>query len=414
MAKSFSAEEHFICMLFKVGSSFIYDRKAYTVVERDKPTCGAGEPKTDVFVLAQDDQRRAREFKISFKKSNANFLENKINPQRAEQLLGPNWADIISRAIYNMRNAFLSRPLIYKEGHGKTGAGSITLGWKFELLNVDSGQLSGRIPLTRDQIIDVYAGTNLSRDKRNAYVNGRCIPNSGVANFVIFEDHPIRTLQDAANALIPIEAFVDRHPNVYFACKALNYRTFEGKYDGNRPLAVYVNWTVTDGKLDAELCFNRPLTTGGDYAYVQLQRALRTLGVQTTDDLNAGNVADTRMVNGRIGSPTNVQRVIASTPPAIKPSAIHKPSPSVTSGCAKVSTNTKQKASTDVTAGTKTPAPSASPKVSKGTKVFNSKWGVGTVCAIYPDDVIEVQFANYRTKYYCSMAFAKGTLTLQG
>ena len=300
MAKNFSVEEHFICTLFKAGSSFVYDRKAYTVIECDKPTCGAGEPKTDVYVLAQDDQQRSREFKISFKKSNANFLENKTNPQRAEQLLGSCWADIISQAIYNMKTAFLSRPLIYKERHGNTRAGSITLGWKFELLNVDRGQLSGRITLTRAQIIDVYAGTNLSRDKRNAYVNGRCIPNSGVANFVVLEDRPIRTLQDAANALIPIEEFVDMHPNVFFACKALNYRSFEGKYDGNRPLAVYVNWSVTDGKLDAELCFNRPLTTGGDYAYAQLQRALSALGVQTTDDLNAGNVADIRMVYGRI------------------------------------------------------------------------------------------------------------------
>lgn len=412
MAKNFSAEEHFICTLFRVGSSFVYDRKAYTVIECDKPTCGAGEPKTDVYVLAQDDQRRAREFKISFKKSNANFLENKTNPQRAEQLLGPSWADIISQATYNMRNAFLSRPLIYKEGHGKTGAGSITLGWKFELLNVDSGQLSGRIPLTRDQIIDVYAGTNLSRDKRNAYVNGRCIPNSGVANFVIFEDHPIRTLQDAANALILIEEYVDRHPNVYFACKALNYRTFEGKYDGNRPLAVYVNWFVTDGMLDAELCFNSPLTTGGDYACAQLQRALRMLGVHTTDDLNAGNVADTRMVNGRIGSPVNNQRANAYTPPAIKTSV--PPSPSVTSGGARVSTNTTKKTSMSVTEGARTSAPSASPKISKGTKVVHSTWGIGTVCAIHPGDVIEVQFANYRTKYQCSMAFAKGTLKIQG
>ena len=292
MAKSFSSEEHFICTLFKVGRSFIYNQKSYTVVECDKPTCSAGEPKTDVYVLTRDNHQNAREFKISFKKSNANFLENKMNPQRAEQLLGPNWANIISQATYEMRNAFLSRPLIYKEGYRKTSAGSITLGWKFELLNVDSGQLSGRIPLRRDQIIDVYAGTNLSLDKRNAYINGRCVPNSGIANFIVFEDRPIRTLQDAANALIPIEDFVDMHPNVYFACKALNYRTFERKFDGNRPLAVYVNWTVTDGKLDAELCFDRPLTIGGNYAYAQLQCALRSLGVHTTNDLNAENVAD--------------------------------------------------------------------------------------------------------------------------
>ena len=409
MAKNFSAEEHHICTLFKPGHSFAYDKQSYTVIECGKPTCGAGEPKTDVYVLAADHQQKTREIKISFKKSNANFLENKTNPQRAEQLLGPSWAEIISQATTNMSAAFLSRPLIYKEGHRKTGAGSITLGWKFELLNVDSGQLSGRIPLTRDQIIDVYAGTNLSRDKRDAYVNGRCVPNSGVANFVIFEDRPIRTLQDAANALIPLEAFVDGHPNVYFACKALNYRTFEGKYDGNRPLAVYVNWTVTDGKLNAELRFDRPLTTGGDDASTQLQRSLRALGVQTTDDLHAGNIADPRIVHGRIGTPVGTQRTGTAAPPTAKTSAPPKISPPVPSGGQRTSANTTPKA----TAGVKTLAPSASPMVSKGTRVFHSTWGVGTVVTVHPGDLIEVRFANYRSKFQCSKAFAQGTLKLQ-
>lgn len=48
-----------------------------------------------------------------------------------------------------------------------------------------SGQLSERIDLTRQQVIDVYAGTNLSEDKRNAYVNDVIIEDSGVANFIL-------------------------------------------------------------------------------------------------------------------------------------------------------------------------------------------------------------------------------------
>lgn len=397
MAKSFSAEEQAIRMLFQVGNSFVYDGQKYTVTACDKPTCGAGEPKTDVYVLTRDDRQGTREFKISFKKRNANFLENKTNPQRAEQLLGSGWADIISQATYRMQNAFLSRPLIYKEGTGKTGAGSITLGWKFELLNVDSGQLSGQIPLTRDQIMDVYAGTNLSPDKRNAYVNGRCVPDSGVANFIIFEDQPIRTLQDAANALIPIEKYVDTHPNVYFACKALNYRTFEGKHDGNRPLAVYVHWSVTDGKLDAALCFDRPLTTGGNEVCEKLRAALRTLGVRTTDDLNADNIADVRIVNGSIGpsaAPHAVRRVVPPTAAPAHPAVSPKAMP-------KSSTPPASRAKTAV------------PEISKGTKVYNSKWGVGTVRQVGPGDMIEVEFANYRTSYMRSLAFAQGTLKLK-
>lgn len=83
-----------------------------------------------------------------------------------------------------LQNDFQKRPLIYK-GKGSTDKGAITLGWKFELLNVKSGQLSEKIDLTRQQVIDVYADTNLSEDKRNAYVNDVIIKDSGVANFII-------------------------------------------------------------------------------------------------------------------------------------------------------------------------------------------------------------------------------------
>ena len=164
------------------------------------------------------------------------------------------------------------------------------------MLNVDSGQLSGDMLLTRDQIIDVYSGTNLTGDKRDASVNGRTIQGSGVANFILFEEYRPRTIQEAADMLITVEDYVDENPNVYFACKALNYRSFVDKYDGNRPLAVYVDWRVERNMLVSELVYDTPLLQGGDYAYDRLNRALRTLGVNTTNDLNAHNVADARTI----------------------------------------------------------------------------------------------------------------------
>ncbi len=182
--------------------------------------------------------------------------------------------------------------LIYKEKLGRTDKGAITLGWKFELLNVESGQLSGNMQLSHDQIIDVYAGTNLKGDKRDATVNGEEIPFSGVANYILFENTPVNSTQEAIDSLIPIEDYVDLHPDVYFACKALNYRTFRQKYDGNRPLAVYVDWYANNGKLDYKIQFDTPLEQGGDYAYARLKAAMDILGVKTTDDLNDENVED--------------------------------------------------------------------------------------------------------------------------
>ena len=298
MPATFGAAERHICGLFSRGSHFVFGGIDYEVQIVGKPTCSRGEPKTDVYVLAAS-VRGQKEFKISFKKENANFLENKTNSERAELLFGPYWQDIICNATTALHREFESRPLIYKKTFRRTEAGAITLGWKFELLNVNSGQLSGDMLLTREQIVDVYAGTNLTGDKRNANVNGRIIPESGVANFILFEDYRPRTIQDAADMLITVDDYVDENPNVYFACKALNYRSFADKYDGNRPLAVYVDWRVERNMLVSELVYDTPLLQGGDFAYERLDRALRQLGVNTTDDLNIRNVADPRTIWNR-------------------------------------------------------------------------------------------------------------------
>lgn len=296
MAKLFGVSEHNTLNMFQVGTRFYYGRDEYTVIKSGKPTCRKGEPKTDIFIGARSDRHRIKEFKISFKKSNADFLENKTNAERAEQLFGEDWENIIATATNNLSREFASRMLIYKSGYGRTEAGAITLGWKFELLNVESGQLSGDMHLTRDQVIDVYSGTNLVGDKRNATVDGETIEDSGISNFILFEDRPVRNAQEAIDALITVEEYVDLNPRVYFACKALNYRTFARKYDGNRPLAVYVDWFARNGRLDYMLRYDTPLLQGGDAVYNHLHSAMRELNIETTDDLNHNNVADPRII----------------------------------------------------------------------------------------------------------------------
>lgn len=299
MAKEFGPAERHICGLFSPGSSFIYDHAKYTVTASGKPVCSKGEPKTDIYVLASS-ASVVKEFKISFKKGNADFLENKTNSERAELLFGPNWSEIICNATVSLQNEFENRSLIYKQKCGRADKGAITLGWKFELLRVRSDELSGSMLLNRDQVIDVYAGTNLPDSKKNAMVNGGEIPNSGVANYILFEDETKvpQTIQEAINCSIAVEDYVDMHPGIYFACKALNYRTFRGKYDGNCPLAVYVDWSVDHGRLTSNLVYDTPLAQGGDYAYAKLASALRQLGVKTTDDLNSQNVKDPGIIWG--------------------------------------------------------------------------------------------------------------------
>ena len=283
---SFGDGERNIQRLLAIGQSFVLSGVDYIIRKSGKPTCSKGEPKTDIYVLAESKDRALLvEIKISFKKENADFIENKTNSERAELLLGPNWKELIIEATRSVASSFENKKLIYKVKGGRTEEGSITLGWKYELLNKSGGELSGVVDLTRDQVIDVYAGTHLPEDKKNASGNGEMIVNSGIANYILMNDK-VSTTQEVIDSLITIEDYVDANPTVYFACKALNYRTYHKKYDGNRPLSVYVDWNVRDGKLDPVLVYDNPLDTKGNEVAAKLIKSMEKIGVETTRDID--------------------------------------------------------------------------------------------------------------------------------
>lgn len=283
----FGAAERRMLSYFRRGLQLYYNGDQYTVEEADKPTCAYGEPKTDIYVLLANGHDE-QEVKISYKKENADFLENKTNSERAEQLFGPEWREIIIDSTSSIADRFMERMLVYKDALGRTEKGAITLGWKFELLNKPGGDLSGRMNLTPQQVYDVYAGTNLSWDKRNARVNGRTIRDSGVADYILMTDR-VASAQDIIDRMIPIEVYIQDHPNIYFACKALNYRTFRQKYDGNRPLSVQVDWKIRGGRLTYDLVFDQPLEMNGDEMADRLLACLRRLSIRTTDDIDEEN-----------------------------------------------------------------------------------------------------------------------------
>lgn len=284
---NFGVAERRVLSYFREGVELNFKGEHYMVKEAGKPTCLHGEPKTDIYVLLSNGNHE-EEVKISYKKENADFLENKTNSERAEQLFGPQWRDIIIESTSSISNKFLERVLVYKEGLGRTEKGAITLGWKFELLNKPGGNLSGLMNLSSQQVYDVYAGTNLSKDKRNAVVNGRAVRNSGVADFILMTDS-VGSAQEVIEKMIPIEKYIKVHPKIYFACKALNYRTFKRKYDGDRPLSVQVEWKIVDGKLTSDLVFDQPLEMNGEEMANRLLNCLRKLSIDTTDDINEQN-----------------------------------------------------------------------------------------------------------------------------
>ena len=86
-----------------------------------------------------------------------------------------------------------------------------------------------------------------------------------------------------------MDEYITHCPEIYFACKALNYRTFTRKIEGKRDLAVLVDWNIDNGKLTPKLVFNQPLQCNGATAKDKLVENLELLGIQTTDDINEDN-----------------------------------------------------------------------------------------------------------------------------
>lgn len=290
----FGDAERRILAFMTEGTEFVFQDKKYKVIFSGKTTCHKGEPKTDIYILAKSEHDKT-EIKISYKKENADFIENKMSAERAEQLFGTDWEGIIEQSTTAIRDRFEERMLIYKNKYKRTEKGAITLGWKFELLNKNSGDLSGKMLLTEEQVIDVYAGSNLSEDKRNAMVCGQVIEDSGIANYILM-DEDVHSAQDVIDKMIPITEYVKLHPDIYFACKALNYRTFAEKWDGDRPLSVQVFWDAEENKLVPKLVYDKPLTVKGNEVAGRLLQYMKLLNIKTTDDIDDDNAGTDRII----------------------------------------------------------------------------------------------------------------------
>ena len=292
LMSSFGQAERDVQSYFEIGQVVRFNSQSWCVQNVGKPTCRNGEPKTDIYILLKSESsEEIREIKISYKKSNADFVENKIKADRAKIIFGNDWAKIIQSSTTNIRRRFLDKNLIFKNRKGRTVNGSITLGWKFELVNRLNGQLSSHVNLTTDQLLDIYSGNNLDEKKKNANVNGVNIPNSGVANYILI-GNDFSSTEEILDKIVPLNEYVRNNPKIYFACKALNYRSFEDKFDGDRPLAVQVKWEVVNGKLTHELIFDKPFQCNGNKVAKQLKQCLINLGVQNTDNLNDKNTQD--------------------------------------------------------------------------------------------------------------------------
>jgi len=172
--------------------------------------------------------------------------------------------------------------LVYFIKAKRTEAKCLKIGWKFEFVNKLGGKRVGQLLLSNRQKIDVYAGINLSEDKKNSKVNGSVVLDSGIANYILEVDNTNEDLKYYLEKLEPIEEFAI-HQNIYFACKAINYRVEKDKWDSNRPLSVYVNWNLENNILKGELIMDKPLEIKANVIGENIKSILNQLKIDASN-----------------------------------------------------------------------------------------------------------------------------------
>ncbi len=299
MADYIQAEEN-IRQLFPVGSVFNFQGEDYRVVKSGKPRPPKGECKTDVYIKGVSETGKTVELKISVKKANADFIENKISLERAKEIFGDSAQEIVKKCVLSIKKVFEDDELVFFKRGKHTGQHTIKLGWKYEFVNKPGGNKSAIIGLTDSQKCDVYAGTNLSDDKRDSFVGDEVVPGSGVANYIIeLNDNDRLSPEFVISHLRPISEYAVGQ-TLYFVCKALNYRFDKKKWDGPRPLAVYVDWKIDNGKLTASLVYDNPLTVNGNTVGDNLEQLLNELKISKFDQLRGVLSADVKTYNGKV------------------------------------------------------------------------------------------------------------------
>ncbi|MEG2869747.1 MAG: hypothetical protein RR894_18605 [Terrisporobacter sp.] len=296
--KKYSELEQKVINVFKEDGGFNFNNNYYSVIKVDKPTTKKGECKTDVYVSGKSSTNELIELKISVKTENSNeFQENKCTDIKMESYFGENWENIIKKASKSISTRFEKLPLIYVSGKYPTKPNSITLGWKLEITTKERN-LCAPAPLTDKEIKEfVFKGTNLSIDKKNAYVCNDIIVNSGVADYLLITKlNKINSTSDVINQMQLIDNITP--PKCYLTFTANNYRTKEDTADGKRALAVYINWKCVNNKLIPEINYDKPLNyTGEEDMKPLLLKALKTLGKSHPCDFDVKNdIEDNKMI----------------------------------------------------------------------------------------------------------------------
>lgn len=254
--------EYKVLDLFRQGYQFQYEGESFKVLKSDKPTPqGKGECKTDCYILLENMRTGVqKEIKISCKLPNNEFQENKITFSRAEEILGPKFQSILRKSSESIKDKFEEKIIKSYGPLGRIKDGHLTLGWKPEIASKHR-TLSSELIISDQELKDyIYKGLNQTEEKKNSLVNGNIINGSGVAEYILISN--IEDLVEAADVLKRMK-LIDLYPfgKHYLIFTANNYRIQPNKTDGNRWLAVRIEWGANDNKdgLEYEIRYDDPL-----------------------------------------------------------------------------------------------------------------------------------------------------------
>lgn len=264
---NYQETEELAKQIFKAGEKFSYEDQEYTIEFSGKPRPAKGECKTDLYVLTKNYNGEKREFKFSIKKDNYQFLENKINSETAEEIFGPDFKKIISEQSTKLTEKFNSKIKIKKDENEEIE--TIPMGWKLEIFKDTSGVLATELDLGSDQLRSILTGEGRSESKINCKVNGEEIKSSGIANLMLIlpeGDHNLDNtdLDYLLSKVMTIDEHLEeidinaRYTALNFRAKKLGLGREKGKWDSNRPLAVWVDWVKNEGKLEPSLVVDEP------------------------------------------------------------------------------------------------------------------------------------------------------------
>jgi len=284
------------------NGEFTFENEHYQVIQNSKPS---SEKKTDFYVLARKiKDNTEREFKISYKKPDFSFVENKVQPHRIPYIYSENWSEILKVQIKPIQHLFNAESIIdfIKE--------KIKIGWRYEIEQLDAPGIGGRnlsTVIQQNISSQVLWGDGCADKMRDALVDGKKITNSGIPDFILIkEPENIKTIQDVFDDLHDIRKYAKKHWKMRAGFIAQNNRwnrqTKTWKTEGfSRSFAVWVKWDVVNQCLRGRPVYNKPLEKSAGDIIENLSSCLEEMGISHDSNFSF------EMLRGRVCDDTVIR-----------------------------------------------------------------------------------------------------------